>query len=496
MRIVHVSYMHPAVAPGGAQQVAYELFQASLREGHDSYLIAALEVNHQEVYGKPGAVIVPMPGEDRQFFYFTQFYDYYHLSVQDARTIQVFRELIERLEPDVIHFHHYHRVGVESIRAARLAAPNAVIGLTLHEMMAVCFADGQMLKKPSRELCHGASPTACNKCFPELRPEFFTLRASRLQAILGDCDVFVFPSEFIAERYTDWGLPAEKCVVIENGQIDLGVDFDRKRHSPAVNRFGFFGQFIDNKGVDIILEALLILARDKKVPPEGIVVEINGGNKHYATQAYLEKITQYADALKKIPPSLISVRERGAYDREQLQERMASIDWVMVPSTWWEIFGLVVTEAWMFGRPVIASDIAALRDRVQDGVNGFKFPVRNAQALADLMVSLIGDEQQWQSVNGTIEPIWTDIDMLNGYVSIWQEFKDKRPHGSIQLEAGGTSAANRSVVTPMQPTPRRAEPPQKAAELLQTAGEPMKPAASPKKGAPKKGAAKKTRATV
>ena len=43
MRIVYVSYLHPAVAPGGAQQVAYELFQASLKNGDDAYFIAALE---------------------------------------------------------------------------------------------------------------------------------------------------------------------------------------------------------------------------------------------------------------------------------------------------------------------------------------------------------------------------------------------------------------------------------------------------------------------
>ncbi len=346
--------------------------------------IAALEVNHQEVYGKPGAVIVPMPGEDRQFFYFTQFYDYYHLSVQDPRTIQFFRELIERLKPDVIHFHHYHRIGVESIRAAPPRRPQR--GDRAH----AARDDGDLLRRRpdaeeavARALPWG-EPDRLQQVLP--RPAARVLHAARLPAQghprrLRRVRV---PSEFIAERYTDWGLPPEKCVVIENGQIDLGVDFDRKQHSPAVNRFGFFGQFIDNKGVDVILEALLILARDKKVPPEGVVVEINGGNKHYATQPYLEKIAQYGEALKKISPSQISVRERGSYDREQLQERMSSIDWVMVPSTWWEIFGLVVSEAWMFGRPVIASDIAALRDRVQDGVNGFKFPARNAQALADL----------------------------------------------------------------------------------------------------------------
>ncbi len=426
MRIVYVSYMHPAVAPGGAQQVAYELFEASLRAGHDAYLIAALEHSHQDVYGKPGAPIVPMPGEERQYFYFPQYYEYVHLSVGDWRSIQFFRELIERLKPDVVHFHHYHRIGVESIRAARLAAPDAVICLTFHEMMAICLADGQMVKKNSRDLCHAATPTACNKCFPEFRPEFFTLRAARLKALLSECDVFAFPSEFIAERYVNWGLPAEKCIAIGNGQIDLATEFDRTQHSRAVNRFGFFGQFIDNKGVDVIFEALLILAREKRVPAPGIVVEINGGNKQYASTAFLEKIMNFFEELKKIPNALIEVRDRGPYDRHQLAQRMSSVDWVLVPSTWWEIFGLVVSEAWMFGRPVIASSIAALKERITPGVDGFTFPVRDSHALADLMVSLIGNEKQWVNVNSSIERPWTDADMLDAYVSVWQEFSEQK----------------------------------------------------------------------
>ena len=299
MRIVYVSYLHPAVAPGGAQQVAYELFQASLRKGHDAYFIAALEQNHEAIYGKPGAPIVPVQGAEREYFYFPQNYDYLHLSVGDWRSTDFLRELIGRLAPEVVHFHHYHRVGVESFRAARMAAPNAVICLTFHEMMAICMADGQMVKKNSRDLCHAASPIACNKCFPELRAEFVTLRAERLKAALEECNLFIFPSEFIAERYVEWGLAPEKCVVIPNGQINLCGDFDRAQHSRAVNRFGFFGQFIDNKGVDVILDALLILGQEKRVPDCGVVVEINGGNKHYASKTYFEKIMRQVEDLRK-----------------------------------------------------------------------------------------------------------------------------------------------------------------------------------------------------
>jgi glycosyltransferase involved in cell wall biosynthesis len=425
MKIVYVSYLHPHVAPGGAQQVAFEMFQASLKQGHDGYLIAALEADHDQTYGKPGAPIVPVQGEERQYFFFPQAYDFLHLSVGDWRSIQFFRELIERIKPDVIHFHHYHRIGVESIRAARLAAPNAVICFTFHEMMAICMADGQMVKKGSRDLCHAASPVACNKCFPDLRPEFVTLRKSRLLAALSECDGFVFPSEFIAERYVDWGLPQEKCVVIANGQANLGIGADLRQHSKQVNRFGFFGQFIDNKGVDVILEALLILAREQRVPEPGIVVEINGGNKHYASAPYLEKITRQAEELRKLHTGRIIVRENGVYGREQLASRMASIDWVIVPSTWWEIFGLVVSEAWMFGRPVIASSIAALRERVIPSVNGFTFTVRDSRSLADLLASLVGNEQQWHQVNRSIEAPWTDVEMLEAHVSLWEEFAQR-----------------------------------------------------------------------
>jgi glycosyltransferase involved in cell wall biosynthesis len=61
---------------------------------------------------------------------------------------------------------------------------------------------------------------------------------------------------------------------------------------------------------------------------------------------------------------------------------MSLVDWVVVPSTWWEIFGLVVSEAWMFGRPVIASDIGGLAERVEHEKNGLLFAPGSAVDLA------------------------------------------------------------------------------------------------------------------
>lgn len=238
MRIVYVSYLHPAIVPGGVQQLAYDLFEASERQGHLAYFIAAPEENHRAAYGKTNTPIVPVAGAERQCLYFPQGYDNLNLSNGDKRSIRFFRELIKRLRPDIVHFHHLHRIGVELIRAARLAAPDAILSLTFHDMAAICMADGAMLKQPSRVLCEAASPHACSECFPNLQPEFVASRATRLKAALGDYDLFVFPSEFIAYRYVDWGLPADKCVVVPNGQKNLAAGRDEgatREHSPHVN---------------------------------------------------------------------------------------------------------------------------------------------------------------------------------------------------------------------------------------------------------------------
>ena len=417
MRIVFISYLHPDIAPGGEQQVAFELFEAASEQGHQAFLIAALEHSYEERFGKPGAPIVPFPGKPRQYLFFPQFYDHLNLSVQDWRSLDFLRDLLARLEPHVVHFHHYHRIGLEAFRVARIAAPHAAICLTLHEMMAICHADGQMVKRDSRALCREATPVACNACFPAIRPEFFVLRRTRMQVLMDEVDHFVFPSEFLAERYVAWGLPPERCVVIPNGQRDLSRGFDRSRRSVPLNRFGFFGQFIDNKGVDVLLAALLLLAREKRVPPGGIVIELNAANRHFASTAYVRKVTDLLGDLSATGAP-VQVIDRGSYAREELAARMGAVDWVVVPSTWWEIFGLVANEAWMFGRPVLASRIGGLAERVVDEVNGLTFPAGDAWRLADTLTRCCGDAPLWSRLNAFVPPPWDAGDMLRAQLEV------------------------------------------------------------------------------
>ena len=73
----------------------------------------------------------------------------------------------------------------------------------------------------------------------------------------------------------------------------------------------------------------------------------------------------------------------GGYQVANLHSRMSRIDWCIVPSVWWEIFALVISEAWMFGKPVICSNVGAMAERVTNEVDGLHFEMGDPASLPE-----------------------------------------------------------------------------------------------------------------
>ena len=147
--------------------------------------------------------------------------------------------------------------------------------LTLHEFMAICAADGQMLRKTDGSLCTRASAVRCNQCFPDTPPEQFFMREMWMKKHLEHVDVLTTPSRYMISHYTDWGIDPSRIVHVSNGQRNYGVGTATDNEDRPRNRFGFFGQMVDNKGVWVVLQAV------EHLRAEGFtdfVVELNGDN--------------------------------------------------------------------------------------------------------------------------------------------------------------------------------------------------------------------------
>lgn len=416
MKVLLISVFHPELVRGGAQQVAYELFKGL--QAHDKVepvFLAATSPESTSLY-KAGARITGFDGRDNEFLYLSRSYDYWWHKVSAPDVLEAFAEFLTVVRPDVVHFHHFLLLGIDLLTLTRRVLPQARIVFTFHEFLSICAADGQMLRKSDKTLCTRASSVRCHQCFPEFGPERFFLRDMWIKRHLSVVDMFTVPSRFMIERYVAWGVDPARIVHVTNGQPDYSRGIVSHAASPKRNRFGFFGQLVDNKGIWVILEAV------QQLRAEGFTdftIEINGDNLRYASEKRRTEIEAFLEEERMRPFDERIVIFNGAYHTDQLAQRMARVDWCIVPSVWWEIFGLVISEAWMFRRPILASNVGGPAERIKHEVDGLLFNVADPRSLARTIQRACTEEGLWERlVAGITPPVDTRV-MVDGFLGVY-----------------------------------------------------------------------------
>jgi glycosyltransferase involved in cell wall biosynthesis len=99
------------------------------------------------------------------------------------------------------------------------------------------------------------------------------------------------------------------------------------------------------------------------------------------------------------------VRLHGRYRPQDLPSLMADVDWVVVPSIWYENAPLVIQEAFQHGKPVICSDIGGMAEAVTDGVDGLHFRAGSSGALADTLLRAATTDGLWESLASGVRPV-------------------------------------------------------------------------------------------
>jgi phosphatidylinositol alpha-mannosyltransferase len=152
--------------------------------------------------------------------------------------------------------------------------------------------------------------------------------------------------------------------------IPNGVDVDAAPGTPTTEseelRILFVGRPEERKGLPILLTAFGALV--EHVPCRLTLIG-----------AEREDVLRYiAD-----PELLRWIDVRGRVSGEQLWRELHGADVLCAPSLSGESFGMVLTEAFSAGTPVIASAIAGYSDVVTDGVDGLLVPPGDPQRLAE-----------------------------------------------------------------------------------------------------------------
>ncbi len=422
-RILYIAHNHPSVRPGGAEAYALELYEAMKSSPEFEPIFLAKGGPPMANIQPPtdNALISRVNSDPNQYFLYThgKDYDWLHNTSRDKEAcVEAFADFLRAYRPEVVHFQHTLFLGYDFIRQVKTTLPNARILYTLHEYLPICHRHGQMLRTNNDELCMEATPRRCAECFPDISPAAFFLRERFVKSNFALVDQFIAPSRFLLERFVDWGIPREKIILEEYGRHPHAAEPETNGERPR-NRVGFFGQFTFYKGPHVLLRAIQQLSADAAQLKRGSRADLHawlhGANLDLQTGAYQNEFKALVDANRA------NLTLAGKYQVADVPRLMANVDWVVVPSLWWENSPLVIQEAFMNKRPVICSDIGGMAEKVGHEKSGLHFRAGDPRSLAAALHRATTEPGLWNRLRAGIPDIYPITDSVRRLCGIYHD---------------------------------------------------------------------------
>lgn len=411
LRVLIGSHSHPRVQHGGSEVASHTLFN-QLRERDDvkSWYCGC---SRNTSYARAGQSIT-QPFERDEFLYTVGDFEGFKFANRDMAFARDFRVLLRNLRPDIVHFHHYISFGMEAFAHVREVLPDASIVLTLHEFLAICHQQGQMVTRPRGKLCRQSGYVECSRCFPEVQPADFFVRDAYIKHFMKHVDHFIAPSHFLAQRYIDWGISQHKMSVFENVPPGRPAVAAEPRVAGTTDlRVGFFGQVSVLKGILVLIEAASMLEQEQRYD---IVFSIFGDHSN-------QPAPFQAEFLALVEKFGSNISFHGAYGNADVDELMSDMDVILVPSIWWENSPVVIQEAFRNGRPVVCSNIGGMAEKVTTGVDGLHFQAGSARSLTTVLKRLAADPEQLERLSAAAGAGLPEQDPLAQHLQLYHALR-------------------------------------------------------------------------
>jgi SAM-dependent methyltransferase len=190
--------------------------------------------------------------------------------------------------------------------------------------------------------------------------------------------------EEIEQRY-GLELDRERVATIGHGLPDSAAGISPSRRQGAVEVL-FVGRLEPRKGIDTLLACLPSLAGEF---PDLTFTIVGADNIPSPSGPTYRELFERSEAGARLRDR---VRFTGVLSEADLARRYADCDIFVAPSKY-ESFGLILLEAMMFGKPVIASDVGGMAHIVEPDGNGFLVPPGDAQSLRQAVARLAASSE-------------------------------------------------------------------------------------------------------
>jgi glycosyltransferase involved in cell wall biosynthesis len=285
-------------------------------------------------------------------------------TIWNQRSYRELRDLMHSEKPDIIHVHNTFQVISPALYYAANEEEIPVVQ-TLHNYRLFCppstfFRDGKVC-----EDCLGKKipwPAVLHSCYRNSKlasAAVATMLATHnyKQTWSQTISAYIALTDFARNKFIEGGFPAEKIFVKPNYlQIDPGPGDGKGNYAL------FVGRLTPEKGISTLLGAWRQIGND-------LPLQIAGDGP-------------LAPEVEKASREIKNVTWLKWLPREEILQRMKDASVLILPSTWYEGFPMIISEAFAVGLPVIASNLGSMSSIVDHQRTGLHFEPGNAAALA------------------------------------------------------------------------------------------------------------------
>ena len=292
------------------------------------------------------------------------------------------RDILRRERPDILHVHNFFPLLSPSIFYAAAGSETAAV-MTLHNYRLFCAAGIPMRGGKPCTLCleqKSVAPALRFGCYRGSRAATAPMAAMialhrSLRTWERHVDACISLSAFQKDLMVGAGLPEAAVHVKPNFYADPPetLPWDRREEKVV-----FIGRLGEEKGVQVLLEAW------REWGAEAPLLEVIGDGPLRKTLAAV--VSEYGLDGRVV--------FRGQLPFDEAQRCLSHGRLLVVPSLWFETFGMVACEAFALGVPVAASRIGPLPDIVEEGVAGALFEPGNAADLLRVVRGLWSDRER------------------------------------------------------------------------------------------------------
>jgi len=286
-------------------------------------------------------------------------------------------KLITKEHPDLAHVHKFSNTLTPSIFYA-LKKKDIPLVHTLHDYRIVC-PSYNMYDPNKFEICeackgHRYFNAVRRKCQKSSRLIGVNIAVESylyhfLRTYESTIDLFISPSNFLMKKMIEFGIDRDKIVHIPHF-------IKCNEYNPNYSNSDYilyFGRLEKHKGIKTLIEAM------KYVRFCALYV-IGEGTYRNELEKYVKK-----DGIK-------NVAFLGYKAEKELINLIRSSLFTILPSEWYEPFGMTILESFALGKPVIGADIGGIPDLVDSGSTGLLFKSGNVDDLAEKINYLLNNK--------------------------------------------------------------------------------------------------------